>query len=142
MQPPGSPNPFASGGGILFAKRKRNIFKGPMLSLGSSGGTRDTRSSGSGSAGHSRNASASGLGRRSGEITIEEVDEDEDDGNGAYRANADGGDEDGDVEEVDVFSPIVQFPGEMVEEKIYEEGEEESPGTTAPTMPTPVTPAR
>ncbi|OIW22612.1 kinase-like protein [Coniochaeta ligniaria NRRL 30616] len=130
MQPPGSPNPFSSaGGGILFAKRKRNIFKGPMLSLGSSGASRDTRSSGSGSAGHSRNASATGLGRRSGEITIEEVDEDEDEG-------------DGDVEEVDTFSPIVQFPGEMVEEKIYEEGEEESPGTTAPPVPTPVTPAR
>lgn len=144
MQPPGSPNPFGSvGGGILFAKRKRNIFKGPMLSLGSGGGGgKDTRSSGSGSAGHSRNASATGLGRRSGEITIEEVDEDEDDGGDTHGANGDGGDEDGDVEEVDAFSPIVQFPGEMVEEKIYEEGEEESPGTTVPAVPTPVTPAR
>jgi hypothetical protein len=33
-----------------------------------------------------------------------------------------------DVEEVDVFSPIVRGPGEIVEEKIYEEGEEEEMG--------------
>jgi serine/threonine protein kinase len=146
VRQPGSPNPFSSGG-ILFAKRKRNIFKGPMLSLGGSGGgggRGDTRSSGSASAGHSRNASATGLGRRSGEITIEEVDEDEDEGGGggaAYGAAAadDGGDEDGEVEEVDAFSPIVQFPGETVEEKIYEEGEEESPGSTV-VPPAPVTP--
>lgn len=135
---PGSPNPFGSG--ILFAKRKRNIFKGPMLSLGSgAAGRADTRSSASGSAGHSRNASASGLGRRSGEITIAEEDEDEE---GAYEAVADDGDGDGDgdgdVEEVDMFSPVVQFPGETVEEKIYEEGEEESSEATA--VPAPVTP--
>jgi len=77
MQPPGSPNPFSSfqgsptGGApaVLFAKRKRNIFKGPMLSLSE---RKDNRSTGSGSAGHSRSASASGLGRRSGEATIQE----------------------------------------------------------------------
>ncbi|KAB5522176.1 hypothetical protein GE09DRAFT_1011483 [Coniochaeta sp. 2T2.1] len=139
-QAPGSPNPFSSvSGGILFAKRKRNVFKGPMLTLGNSagGGRGDNRSSGSGSAGHSRNASATGLGRRSGEITIAEEDEDEDEGGrggggggGGYGGGNEG--EDGEVEEVDAFSPIVQFPGEMVEEKIYEEGEEEearSPGT-------------
>jgi serine/threonine protein kinase len=138
VRPPGSPNPFSSGG-IQFAKRKRNIFKGPMLSLNTSGvGSRDTRSSGSGSAGHSRNASASGLGRRSGEITIQEVDEDEED---AYRAGADDvGEDDEDVEEVDAFSPIVQFPGETVEEKIYEEREDESPGGTA-AVAAPMTPA-
>ncbi|KAK5659249.1 hypothetical protein OQA88_1341 [Cercophora sp. LCS_1] len=113
MQPPGSPNPFSSfqnsptgagGPNVLFAKRKRNIFKGPMLSLGAGG--RDSRSTGSGSASHSRSASASGLGRRSGEVTIQEVDE---------------GDEE--VEEVDSFSPIVKGPGEMVEENIYEDGD-------------------
>ncbi|KAK1753357.1 Serine/threonine-protein kinase ppk16 [Echria macrotheca] len=123
IQPPGSPNPFSSfsvsptGGGpaIMFAKRKRNIFKGPMLSLG---GGRDNRSTGSGSASHSRSASASGLGRRSGEITIEEVDEDVE-GEGS-------GDGDEEVEEVDSFSPIVKGPGEVVEEKIYEDGEEQA----------------
>ena len=123
MQPPGSPSPFGSfsasptGGtpAVLFAKRKRNIFKGPMLSLG---GGRDNRSTGSGSAGHSRSASASGLGRRSGEATIQEADED-----------AEGlGEEEEEVEEVDAFSPIIKGPGEMVEEKIYEEGEEEGKG--------------
>lgn len=118
MQPPGSPNPFSSfqnssptgaGPNVLFAKRKRNIFKGPMLSLGAS--SRDSRSTGTGSANHSRSASASGLGRRSGEVTIQEVDEDDA--------------EDDEVEEVDSFSPIVKGPGEMVEEKIYEDGEGE-----------------
>jgi hypothetical protein len=32
------------------------------------------------------------------------------------------------VEEVDAFSPIVRGPGEVVEEKIYEEGEEDEMG--------------
>ncbi|KAK3346093.1 hypothetical protein B0T25DRAFT_551015 [Lasiosphaeria hispida] len=126
MKPPGSPNPFSTltnagspgggPGGVLFAKRKRNIFKGPMLSL--SGG-RDNRSTGSGSASHSRSASASGLGRRSGEITIEEEDEEAEEQAGEREG-------DDDVEEVDAFSPILQGPGELVEEKIYEEGEEEA----------------
>ncbi|CAI4216085.1 unnamed protein product [Parascedosporium putredinis] len=89
---PGSPNPFASGG-VMFAKRKRNLFKGPMLNTsghhssggggggaGSSSGGRSRSGSGGGSASsHSRSASASGLGRRSGEITIQEVDEDDED---------------------------------------------------------------
>lgn len=118
---PGSPNPF--GNGILFAKRKRNIFKGPMLSL-----AKDNRGNGSGSAGHSRSASASGLGRGSGEMPIQEVDED------AVE------DEDGDVEEVDVFSPVIQRPGEMVEE-IYEEEEEGMDGPSPMTVP-PKTPVR
>jgi len=124
MQPPGSPSLFGSFSGsptggtpaVLFAKRKRNLFKGPMLSLG---GGRDNRSNGSGSASHSRSASASGLGRRSGEATIQEADED-----------AEGlGEEEEEVEEVDAFSPIVKGPGEVVEEKIYEEGEDEGQDT-------------
>ncbi|KAK4675488.1 hypothetical protein QC764_504650 [Podospora pseudoanserina] len=123
-QPPGSPNPF-SGNGVMFAKRKRNIFKGPMLSLS---GSRDTRSSGSGSASHSRSASASGLGRRSGEMAIQEVDEDDEDDNLTERGRGPPSvtDELEEVEEVDSFSPIVKGPGEIVEEKIYEEGEEEA----------------
>lgn len=52
---PGSPNPFA-GGGVVFAKRKRSLFKGPRAHV----------RSGSGSAG-----------RQSGEMAIEEVDEGE-----------------------------------------------------------------
>jgi serine/threonine protein kinase len=120
---PGSPNPF--GAGIQFAKRKRNIFKGPMLAL-----VKDTRSEGSRSAGHSRSASASGLGRGSGEITIQEVDED------AVE------DEDNDVEEVDIFSPVIQRPGEKVEE-IYEEDEREEDGLSPFTLPKPpMTPVR
>jgi serine/threonine protein kinase len=106
-RPPGSPNPFSSSGsgGVLFAKRKRNIFKGPMLSFG---GGSSARSAGSGS--HSRSASASGLGRRSGEITIQEVDEDDEDA-------------ETEVEEVEAFSPVISRPGERVEERIFEEGD-------------------
>ncbi|KAK4124344.1 kinase-like protein [Parathielavia appendiculata] len=110
---PGSPNPFfassghgngngnGNGGGVVFAKRKRNLFKGPMLSLsghhfggfhhhhgsregksgvGKGGGGGIGGVAGSGSSGsHSRSASASGLGagRRSGEMAIQEEDEDE-----------------------------------------------------------------
>lgn len=200
---PGSPNPFfassslpsssssgaggvagmgmmhGNGGGVMFAKRKRNLFKGPMLSLSSgyrhhgSGGNGNGNGNGSGngrggggesggggsggggggSASHSRSASASGLGgRRSGEMAIQEVDEDmeeeeEQDGVGMYGRGTAGvaaataagtagmgfgggiGEEDEEeVEEVEAFSPIVKGPGEIVEEKIYEEGEEEEEG--------------
>ncbi|KAI0399189.1 kinase-like protein [Xylaria palmicola] len=103
--PPSSPNPFSTGGpSVLFAKRKRNIFKGPMLSIHNSSGGRSGTSSGN----HSRSASASGLGRRSGEITIQEEDEE----GGEF-----GGDEE--IEEVEQFSPIYGGPGETIEE-IYE----------------------
>ncbi|CAK7269010.1 hypothetical protein SEPCBS57363_003384 [Sporothrix epigloea] len=111
-RPPDSPNPFGSryrpggsihegSGGIhgghgfggtpvMFAKRKRNLFKGPMLNFGGN-------SSGGGAGGgrkhaHSRSASASGLGRRSGEITIEEEEEEEE-------VEAGEGDEEGEEEE-------------------------------------------
>ncbi|KAJ2896638.1 hypothetical protein MKZ38_005397 [Zalerion maritima] len=114
--PPGSPNPF-SGGSVLFAKRKRNLFKGPTL-----GGPPPRSSSGS----HSRSASASGLGRRSGEMAIQEEDEEE------YATEEDLGET---IEEVDHFSPVHVPPGVMVETKIYEEGE---PITPAPPM-TPMT---
>lgn len=98
--PPGSPNPFASG--VQFAKRKKNLFKGPSLNFG--GGSRATSSNS-----HSRNTSASGLGRRSGEITIQEEDED-------YVSEEE-------IEEVEVFNPIVRRPGEIVEEEIIEDSE-------------------
>ncbi|TPX07045.1 uncharacterized protein E0L32_011033 [Thyridium curvatum] len=127
-QAPGSPNPFNSPGGgssVLFAKRKRNIFKGPMLGFGGGSSSGSTGRGGS----HSRSASASGLGRRSGEITIAEEDEEEEEGE-------DGGDEghaatQGDdarneedegeeIEEVDCFTPVIKGPGEHIEE-IYED---------------------
>ncbi|KAI0970473.1 kinase-like protein [Xylaria arbuscula] len=103
--PPGSPNPFSTGSpSVLFAKRKRNIFKGPSLSIHSS----STGRGGTGSGGHSRSASASGMGRRSGEITIQEEDEE------ALEFEAEE-----EIEEVDQFSPIIRGPGEKIEE-IYE----------------------
>lgn len=120
--PPGSPNPFGSGSpSVLFAKRKRNLFKGPTLAINThqqaSGGR-----SGSNSTGHSRSASASGLGRRSGEITIQEEDEDEDE---VAVVDGDGdGDGDDDIEEVEQFSPIIRIPGEKVEEFYEGEGGE------------------
>ena len=84
-----------SAGGLVFAKRKKNLFKGPLLNTSSpspAGGSSHTRTGS-----HSRSASVAG--RRSGEITgIEEEDEDE-------------------IEEVDAFSPITG-PGE-IEETIY-----------------------
>ncbi|KAI1773906.1 kinase-like protein [Hypoxylon cercidicola] len=114
QNPPGSPNPFSTNSpSVLFAKRKRNLFKGPMLSLGTSS------RSGTNSSSHSRNASANGLGRRSGEITIQEEDEEAEEAICDVEADADD-----DIEEVDNFSPIAQVPGEKVEE-IYE-GETES----------------
>ncbi|KAM5388132.1 hypothetical protein ACJA88_001392 [Fusarium oxysporum] len=114
-QAPGSPNPFASG--IMFAKRKRNLFKGPTLNQ-FGGPSQGQRNSGSGS--HSRSASASGLGRRSGEITIQEEDE--------------GSEDDDDVEEVDVFSPVIGGPGERIEEQIFEENEPQPSLEPAPTI--------
>ncbi|KAH8675261.1 kinase-like domain-containing protein [Xylariales sp. PMI_506] len=123
---PGSPNPFGGGPSILFAKRKRNIFKGPMLQFGNpqssgpSGGSRSREHS------HSRNPSASGLGRRSGEMPIQEEDEEEEAGDDDVprmsRSMDQGRDIDEEsIEEVDQFSPIIQIPGEKIEE-IFEGG--------------------
>lgn len=109
-QAPGSPNPFATGG-ILFAKRKRNLFKGPMQSSGH--GIRNT-----GSGTHSRSASSSGLGRRSGEITIQEEEEDEEHVAGTEEY----------IEEVDNFTPTIAGPGERVEERLIEEEENHGSG--------------
>ena len=131
--PPGSPNPFAAGG-VMFAKRKRNLFKGPMMSFAAHHGrdgaaAKSGGGGGGGSGSHSRSASASGLGRRSGEVTIQEVDEDEGDDEGTIMMGEGGaeggeGEEEEEIEEVESFTPIVRGPGEVVEEKIFEEGEE------------------
>lgn len=114
---PGSPNPFASG--VLFAKRKKSLFKGPTLNFGAAAGS-STRSHPPG--GHSRSASGSALGRRSGEITIQEEDED-------HVA------EEEPIEEVERFTPVVTRPGETVEEQIIE-SDEPTP-TKDVTTPTP-----
>lgn len=104
---PGSPNPFATG--VQFAKRKKNLFKGPSLNFGASASSSRAPSSG----GHSRSGSGSALGRRSGEqAAIQEEDED-------YLEE--------DVEEVEVFNPVVGGPGETIEERIIEDGEEDEP---------------
>ena len=108
------------------------------------------------SGGHSRSASASGLGRRSGELAIqEEEEEEEEEGGDCSEAGGGGGgavggrsgetavveEEEEDIEEVDSFSPIVKGPGEIVEEMIYEEGEEEEGKTVGLQPAAPITPA-
>ncbi|KAL8695466.1 MAG: hypothetical protein Q9218_000044 [Villophora microphyllina] len=106
--------PQSSGSnGLVFAKRKKTPFRGPMLSLNSSGFATPIGGSGSGSPAPHRagrdnmgsvSRSASQAGRTSGEI-IEEEDEDE-------------------IEEVDAFSPIA--PG--AEETVWEEGDADADG--------------
>lgn len=120
QQPPGSPNPFSSG--VLFAKRKRNIFKGPSLNFGGMGHHTSRNPSGGS---HSRSGSGSALGRRSGEITIQEEDEEpvvEE--------------EDEEFEEVESFQPIIGQPGEIIEEQILEDEPLSTPGIESPTMET------
>lgn len=143
---PGSPNPFASFGERsmpFFAKRKRNVFKGPSLAFGAGSGSRSASGSQQGSTpSHSRSASGDrmGGGRRSGEIAAvqeededeealemaddmleEDEEEDEDDRDTVkFRSLAE---EDEDVEEVESFTPVVKGPGEEVEERIFEPGE-------------------
>ncbi|KAF1943660.1 kinase-like protein [Clathrospora elynae] len=88
--------------GLVFAKRKKSPFKGPMLNVATSntpagGGAWRSRSGEGGSRG------TSVQGRRSGEImgiTEEEEEEEEDE----------------DVEEVDSFSPKLK-PGEFIEDE-------------------------
>lgn len=87
-----------SPGGLVFAKRKKNVFKGPMLNMSIPTSSGSGVGSGVRAGSHSRSASVAG--RRSGEV-IEEEDEDE-------------------IEEVEAFSPIA---GEEIEETIYPAGE-------------------
>lgn len=134
MPPPRSPNPFAGsfGGersGPFFAKRKRNIFKGPALAFGGGTGRSDR-----GTPSHSRSGSADRLGRRSGEIAavqeededaLEMEEEDEDDRDTVKFRGLEEEDEEEDIEEVENFTPVVKGPGESVEEVILEPGEAE-----------------
>ncbi|PBP22660.1 kinase-like protein, partial [Diplocarpon rosae] len=84
----------SSASGLVFAKRKKNVFKGPMLNTSPTpAGNGHTRTG-------SNSRSASAVGKRSGEI-IEEEDEDE-------------------VEEVEAFSPL-SGPGEV--EEVFPAGE-------------------
>ncbi|KAF2196965.1 Pkinase-domain-containing protein [Delitschia confertaspora ATCC 74209] len=102
--PPPSP-------GLVFAKRKRTPFKGPMLNLNIHNSPPAARNR---SEGTSRSASVQG--RRSGEIMgIEEEDEE-------------------DVEEVESFSPVMR-DGEFVEEE--EEEVPPLPGMSTPLVGTP-----
>ncbi len=95
------PNFGSTGTGLVFAKRKKNIFKGPMLNTPPPNFSGHPIGSSIRAGSHSRSTSVAG--RRSGEITgIEEEDEDG-------------------VEEVDAFSPIIG-PGE-IEETIFPPGE-------------------
>ncbi|KAK7512264.1 kinase-like domain-containing protein [Phyllosticta citriasiana] len=102
------------GPGVLFARRKRSPFKGPGLSMGihhgSPNGSRVRDASGS--------RTSSVQGRRSGEMIIQEEDEDELE----------------DVEEVETFSPVLE-PGTY----LVEEPPEISLSEEIPQSPTTVT---
>lgn len=147
MPAPRSPNPFAFGerNGPFFAKRKRNIFKGPSLAFGNNG-----RSASGGTPSQSRNTSGDRLGRRSGEIAaVQEEDEDALEMEDDMMAEEDEDDdrdtvkfmgleeEDEEIEEVENFTPVVNGPGETIEEVIFEPAETEKvenghPGTSSP----------
>lgn len=164
MPPPRSPNPFASPfgerSGPFFAKRKRNIFKGPALAFG--GGSSSGRAGSSSGVGnnpgvtpsHNRSASGDRLGRRSGEIAaVQEEDEEEDerlisehhmmmmeeeeeeldDDDDRVTVKYGGLNEENeeDIEEVESFTPVVTGPGEKIEEVILEPGEEAAVGKGA-----------
>lgn len=109
----------------MFAKRKRNIFKGPVLQF--AGG-----SARSGTPSHSRSGSQDRLGRQSSEMPIQEEDEEalemEDDFDEGDRSTIRrfGDVDEEEVEEVESFTPLVRGPGEEIEERIFEEGEEEA----------------
>lgn len=158
MPPPRSPNPFASTfgerSGPFFAKRKRNIFKGPALGFG--GGGRGGAGSGGGSgaggsnnggiSSHTRSASGDRRGRRSGEIAAVQEEDEEEDVHEVMMlmeeaVEEDGMDDDDDdrvtvkfggldeededeIEEVESFGPVVKGPGETIEQVILEPGEE------------------
>ncbi|KAI9665078.1 MAG: hypothetical protein M1821_006526 [Bathelium mastoideum] len=111
MPPPASP-------GLVFARRKRTPFKGPMMI-----GTHGTSPSGRGREGMGQGGSRSGSvqGRRSGEVIAEEDEEEEGE-------EMEDGDEDGEgmmeeeeVEEVEAFSPVEA--GDFVEIEEDEAGE-------------------
>jgi hypothetical protein len=113
--PPPSPG-FPSG--LVFAKRKKSPFKGPMLNTNM--GAQGAAAAGAGGAawrraGESASRGHSVQGRRSGEImgiTEEEEEEDED------------------VEEVDDFNSPSLKPGEFVEEEEEEDEDEEGDRAT------------
>lgn len=103
----GGGNRESSPAGLVFAKRKRNVFKGPTLNTGTSPANGSTNSGmfseGRKSSGHSRSTSLVG-GRRSGELNAIGEDEDE-------------------VEEVENFSPLVGGEEIMDEEEAEENGD-------------------
>ena len=92
----GPPSP-----GLVFAKRKRTPFRGPMLGPGASSRRRSSGSAGSGGAGGSRSNSVQG--RASGEV-IEEEEED-------------------DIEEVEAFSPVEGTAEDVFPEEGGREGQ-------------------
>lgn len=85
---------FSAPTGLVFAKRRKTPFRGPGLTVGTSCGTSPSAKPRDLSAGPNSSRSASQPGRASGEI-IEEEDE-------------------GDIEEVDAFSPTTTEAEEII----------------------------
>ncbi|KAF4127012.1 Protein tyrosine kinase [Geosmithia morbida] len=135
---PVSPNPF--GTNVLFAKRKKSLFKGPSMHHhfghfgggggANSAGTSTTRSSGGG--GHSRSGSGSAIGRRSGEVTIQEEDEE----------YVDEEDEDEEaIDEEDGFTPVAAAAGptsDAIKEQVIETDDVATPTKSGGGLGTPI----
>ena len=129
--------------GLVFARRKRTAFKGPMLTIGpgmnsygpgrvGSGSTTAGGSGvGAGAAAGAGNRSVSVQGRQSGEIIQEEEEEEEEEGEE---------EEEEDVEIVDTFSPItgsdevIEFFGDHLvnKEEAKVKADEKEKGTVEP----------
>ncbi|KAI1621638.1 serine/threonine protein kinase [Exophiala viscosa] len=130
--------PFASG--LMFAKRKRSPFKGPMLNPAFFSGGSVPAAFGSpaimagrhreGSDGKTNRALRDVVGRRgSGKRKSLIIEEEEEDGEGTLREE----DEEEDIEEVETFPAIELNKGEKVESiTIWNEGVEDADGTESP----------
>jgi hypothetical protein len=106
---------------MVFAKRKRTPFKGPMLSLAVDGSSVRSRSrEGSTGSGGGRRSASLTRGRGAGIVIAEEDEEDEM--------------AEDEIEEVDAFSPIDRDGGETAEMveggdvDVIQEGDEEEEG--------------
>lgn len=111
--PPGQHSP---GMKPVFAKRKRSVFRGPMLGPGSAAG-------GGALASARERRKSTGVGRSNSlggrlAVTTEEDEEDgEEEGEGGVDVDGDGdgdGDEEMEVEEVDYFSPVTDGAVEII----------------------------
>jgi hypothetical protein len=105
-------------GGLVFAKRKRSVFKGPGLSVNTELALPGMRSlSGERKSSHSRSTSV--VGRKSGELAIVGEEEEQEEEEEEFE----------DVEEVDQFGPVT---GEGSTVEVFLEEPAPTPGLGQP----------